>query len=68
MVKKSPFLVNIPGYSPDKSLNMFQVRDYLMTQDEEMKAYKALKRMGIISDKLDRAVRIEMRRVGFSNF
>ena len=59
---------SIPGFEIGQPLNMFQVRDYLMTQENPLAVFKRLIRNGVISEQLERAVRIEMKRNGFNEF
>lgn len=47
---------------------VMQVRDYLMVQDDPMLRYQQLARKIEIPKKTERALFIEMRRLGFSEF
>lgn len=55
---------NIPGFD-GTNLNVYQVRDYLMTQPDPLESFSRLKKRGIISDKLEKAVVNELQRIGF---
>lgn len=55
---------NIPGFD-GTNLNVYQVRDYLMTQPDPVGSFIKLKKRGIISNKLEKAVVIELQRIGF---
>ena len=48
--------------------DVIQLRNYLMTQSEPYQAYLFVKKSIKISDKLERALKIEMKRLGFGEF
>jgi hypothetical protein len=54
------------GLSDDSSVYKF--RDYLTSQENPLGAYMILRKSLDISDKLDRAIKIEMHRIGFGEF
>lgn len=57
---------NIPGFEAGTPLNMFQIRDYLMTQPNPKSTLKKMVRKDIVSKQMEKAVVKEMHRIGFN--
>lgn len=59
---------SIPMLGDVHNLSVFKLKAWLVTQDEPYKTYQNLRKKVTISKGLDRAIRLEMRRIGVNNF
>ena len=59
---------NLPMLGDIKHLNVFRLKAWLVTQAEPYRAYQKLQKRVTISKGLDRAIRIEMQRIGVNSF
>jgi hypothetical protein len=59
---QSPKIENTPRFS-----NVYQLRDYLVTKPDVKEAYEKLVKDKAIDSKLDKAIKIEMSRLGFGD-
>lgn len=63
MVKK---VTQVRGNTP-KFSNVYELRDYLMTQENARATYQSLVVAGKVDPSLDRAIKLEMLRAGWGD-